>query len=125
MSQSLKNRLNGNGEKVVQYAREFGVMAAMEEYGIKDYLAMRNYLKEKVPDEEFPVAQVNIDDYAGPDAFDKLLEAMLKKYFQMESANKALVDEIAELRKQVEYYKGNRWRKARPVVESIFQYCKE
>jgi hypothetical protein len=125
MSQSLNARFNGNSREVVQYARDFGILATMEEYQVKDYIAMLKYLKEHAPDETFQTTKVDVDSYAGPDAFDKFCEAMLRKYSKMESANKVLADEIAELKRQVDYYKANKWRETRPVVQAVLEYCEE
>jgi hypothetical protein len=123
MGQSLKARFNGNSEEVVKYASEFGILATMQEYQVKDYIAMLTFLKEQAPDEVFQTTKVNTDEFTSPDAFDKLLEAMLKKYSQMESVNKNLADENAELRKQVDYYKAGKWQRTRPVVRGILKYC--
>jgi hypothetical protein len=125
MGQSLKNRLNGNSGEVVIYARQFGILATMQEYQVKDYVAMLNFLKEQSPDEEFRVAKIEVGSYAGPDAFDKLLEAMLRKYSQMESANKNLADENAELKKQVDYYRAGKWHETRPIVQGLMKYCED
>ena len=121
---SLKARFNGNSREVVQYARDFGILAAMEEYQVKDYVAMHNYLKEHAPDETFQTTKVDVDSYAGPDAFDKFCKAVLRTYSKMESANQTLADENAELKKQNNYYKAIKWRETRPVVQAVLQYCK-
>lgn len=121
--QSLKARFNGNSGEVVKYAREFGIMAAMEHYQVKDYLAMLKFLKEQAPNEEFQAVQVNVDNFSKPDAFDKLLEAMLRKYAKLEAANKNQADRINELEKQIAYFKGIKWQKSRPLVQGIMQYC--
>jgi predicted nucleic acid-binding OB-fold protein len=123
--QSLKSRFNGNSGEVIKYAKQFGVLETMDKYEVKDYVAMLNYLKEQEPDEKFQATQVNVDSYAGPDAFDKLLEAILRKYSKMESANKVLVDENATLKTQLDYYRSNHWKKVQPLVQDVFQYCGE
>jgi pullulanase/glycogen debranching enzyme len=123
MGQSLKARFNGNSGEVVKYAREFGIFGAMQEYQVKDYVAMLTFLKEQAPDEVFQVTKVNTDVYATPDAFDKLLESMLRKYAQMEKNISDMVAQNAELKKQVDYYRANKWQQTRPLVEGIMQYC--
>src|SRR3990167_3950825 len=103
--QSLKARFNGNSGEVVKYARQFGVLAAMEEFKVRDYVAMLTFLNEKAPAECFQAVKVKHNDFSVPDAFDRLLEAMLRKYSQMESAVQTLAGENAELKKQVDYHK--------------------
>lgn len=121
--QSLKAKFNGNGQEVVKYAREFGISAAMEEYQVKDYIAMLHFLEKQAPGEAFHVAKVEVNDFVGPDTLDRLLEKMLAKYSAMESVNNAQAARINELEKQVAYYKGMKWQTTRPLVESLMQYC--
>ena len=123
--QSLKARFNGNSMEVVKYAREYGVMAAMQEYEVKDFVAMLTFCQEQSPGEEFQAVKTGCDDFSKPDAFDKLLEAMLRKYAQMELANKNLAGENTELKKQLDYFKAGRWQQARPLVQGVMDYCKK
>lgn len=123
--QSLKSRLNGNSGEVVKYAREFGILATMQEYQVKDYIAMLNYLKQNAPGEEFQATKVKTDDFASPDAFDKLCESMLRKYSSLETALKTKDARITELEKQVDYYKAGKWHETRPLVQGIMEYCKK
>ena len=122
---ALKDRFNGNSGEVVNYARRFGVFPAMRKYGVKDYIAMLKYLKGQAPGEDFQASQVDVDSFGGPDAFDKLLERMLAKFSRMEASNKAKDARIAELERQVEYYKGIQSPMTLPKVEAIFEYCAE
>lgn len=123
--QSLKSRFNGNSGEVIKYAREFGVGEAMREYQVKDYVAMCNFLKEHAPDETFQYAKVDVGDFAGPDAFDRLLEKMLSKYYRMETALKAKDTRIAELEAKVAAYEKKSWQVTRPIVEGLLNYCEE
>ena len=50
MGHSLKQRFNGTGLEVVQYAKDYGVAAAMRKYDVKDTIAMDNFLQEMEPD---------------------------------------------------------------------------
>lgn len=36
---------------------------------------------------------------------------------------KAVMDENAELKRQINYYKGINWKGTRPVVQGLFEYC--
>lgn len=125
MGQSLEVRFNGHGEEFVKYAREFGVGEAMVEYKIKEYTAALNYLEKKAPGEKFQYSKVKTDDFASPDAFDKFCESMLRKYSSLETALKTKDARIAELEKQVDYYKAGKWQETRPLVQGMMDYCKE
>lgn len=121
--QSLKTRFNGNIQEVVKYAKQFGIFPAMQQYQVKDYSAMCRFLEEQAPDEHFNLTQIETSDFSQPDAFDKLLETMLRKYSTLEAKIATQDSRIAELKKQVDYYKAGRWSEARPVVQSVLDYC--
>lgn len=125
MSQSLKNRFNGTSQEVVKYARNFGVLEAMEHYQVKDYVSMRNFLAEMAPEENLPTSKVAVEPFSSPDSFEMLLETMLHKYDSLSNAIRVKDARILELEKQIEYYKGIRRSQAVPIVESVLQYCKE
>lgn len=122
---ALKARFNGSGEKVVQYARQFGVGEAMREFQVKDYIAMLNFLQEEAPGEDFQYAKGGADAYAGPDAFDRFCQAVCRTYSRMESTIEAKNKRIAELEKQLDYYKAKKWRETQPIVQEVLQYCEE
>jgi hypothetical protein len=122
---ALKQRFNGNCGEVVNYAREFGIMAAMEQYEVRDYIAMLNFLKEQAPDVEFRATQVADNDFTGPDAFDKLVEAMFRKYSKMEASNQTLATENAELKSMVQKYRRRRQQEVNPLVTCLLEYCNQ
>ena len=124
MGQSLKSKFNGETGEVVKYARDFGITATMEEYQVKDYVAMLTFLNEQAPGEVFRAAKVEHNAFAGPDAFDKFCEAMLRKFAGMERVNKAQADRIIELEKQIAIFKGMSWQSSRPLVQGLMEYCK-
>jgi hypothetical protein len=64
MSTSLKARFNGNSQEVVNYAREYGVLASMQQYQVKDYCAMLAFLQQQAPDEVFSASKVGAASWA-------------------------------------------------------------
>ena len=122
---SLEQKFDGNSQEVIEYARQFGVSPAMEHYQIKCLTSMYGFLEKKCPSEHFQIYKVNPDEFAQPDAFDKFCEAILKKYTSLEAQIETKDREITELKRNLDYYKANRWREVRPVIQTVLQYCEE
>ena len=120
---SLEERFNGNKEEVITYARNFGVLPAMEQFEVKSLDAMLRYLHKVSPEETFRMAKVETSDFSRPDAFDGLLKAVLRKYDEQNTKIATLVTENAELKKQVDYYKSGRWEEVNPVVQNLLHIC--
>ncbi len=125
MGKSLKARFNGNSQEVVEYARNFGILRAMDHYGVKDYLAMVKFLEETAPSQHFEIARHDPDSFGRPDAFDKLLEAMLRKYSALETRIAKQDAENHELKTELDYYKAIRWREASGPVQAVLKECRE
>jgi len=116
---SLKARFNGKSPEVVQYARDFGYGEAMEHYDVKDVVAMVNFLEENAPGEKFTYAKTEVEPFSRVDAFDKLCEGIRKQIEKQAITINNQADEIARLRKELDYYKANRWKQARPAVQAL------
>jgi hypothetical protein len=56
MTEKIKKRLGDRAAKAVEYAGQHGVSAMMDEFGIKDYIAAINFLKEETNDPTFGIA---------------------------------------------------------------------
>lgn len=57
--QSLKNRFKDKIPEVLEYTRQNGRWAAMEHFGIKDYVCFYRFLKEETDEPNFGVAPIN------------------------------------------------------------------
>ena len=125
MGQSLKNRFNGSSQEVVDYARKFDIWAAMEKYGVKDYVAMRTFLKEMAPEEDFHTPQIEISPFGSVDAFDRLLEAILHKYDSLQTVIRDQATKIHQLENELKTYRDNRRDHAAVLVKSVLNYCQE
>lgn len=123
--QSLKVRFNGQTQEVIEYARQFGVLGAMEQYQVKDYTAMLRFLDEGAPGYHFPITNHNPDKFSEPNAFDKLLEAMLRRYDQLNAKVASLESQNSTLKRDRDYYKANRWQETSRSVQAILKECSE
>ena len=54
--QSLAKRFKDNKKGVLDYTKRWGIHKAMDEFGVKDYIAMRRFLKEATGNENFGVS---------------------------------------------------------------------
>ena len=90
--QSLKAKFNGNCQEVLDFIGTYGVFAGMTKYQVKDYAAMRNWLKEVTGDENFGISP-KFDTYPGETAFDKLAKALCKTIWEVMADNERLQKE--------------------------------
>ncbi len=96
----------------------------MDKYEVKDLMAMEHFLEEAAPGVVFPVAKFDPDSFGQPDAFDKLLEAMLRKYSQLEAQNAKLAAENHELTRKLDYFRTVRWNQASVPAQAILKECR-
>lgn len=120
--QSLGTRFNGNSQEVVEYARKYGYLPAMQQYKVGTCSAMVRFLDEKAPGEKFLPYKSNPDDFSSPDAFDKLVEAMLRKCSEMEQRYQDKCVQVEKLKVELDYYKAT-GRNNSALVESLREYC--
>ena len=93
--QSYKNRFNGKTQEIFEYARNFGVLGALDFYAPKgDYLCFQKFLVEASGDENIGVnPKVNGSSVEG--LADHIVAALFRKYTQQQKI-------IEDLQKQVE-----------------------
>lgn len=125
MGKSLAARFNGQTEEVIDYAQQFGIFRAMEHYQVKDYGAMANFLDKVAPDKHLSlVGTHNPGEFSRPDAFDKLLEAMLRKYETLNSLVENKDAQIAAMKRELDYFRSRRQQEATVAVQAILSECK-
>jgi hypothetical protein len=125
MGHSLEQRFNGQGDEVVQYAKDYGVAATMRKYDVKDSFAMDNFLKKKEPDYVFDYAKPESHEFSRLDAFDRLADSLYRKITSVQAENNELRAEISGLRKENEYLKRGHWNDISPRVSKLTNLCSE
>jgi hypothetical protein len=119
MGQSLKARFNGKSQEVLDYARRFDIWKAMEQYEVKDYVAMLKFLETLAPGEKFDAPREDYDSATGPGAFDHLVAATQRYIAKLETQRSALVAENARLKEEVEDLKKENWNKRKQSIRSL------
>ncbi len=124
MPKSLKARLNGSADEVVEYTRLWGWSKAMERYGIRSYQSFQNFIEDQTHDPNWglrPVFGAETDRSWADD----LLDAFTKKLARMEAEKESLKEENHRLQLELEYYKANQAIRLEPKVSQIMELCRE
>lgn len=119
MGMSLKQRFNGNSQEVLEYARQFGIWKAMEQYEVKDYVAMLNFLQAMAPGETFNEGHSDYDAFATPKAFDYMVEATQRYIAKLEVKIQQRDEEIARLKSENENFKKTTWNSRKSLIENF------
>ena len=104
--QSLKNRIGDKREEFLEFTRDYGRGAAMDKYGICDYVALHKLLAGWTEDENFGInprisGTPNHEVETFRDKIRKHKEQDRKRILEMVSENKRLKMENEALRQMV------------------------
>lgn len=114
---SLHTRLDPTKDEVLEVARNFGVFRAMAIFGVNDYLAFRNWLKEVTGDEDFgahPKLSLNGNQTVG----DQLVDAILRKLANLQAENERLHQELEHLKWQLSGEDGKETQQALAILQA-------
>ena len=96
---SLKKRFKeqGRAKEVLDYTKRWGIHKAMDEFGVRDYIAMKKYLKEATGNENFGVSP-RFNGGGKTDIFE-VVRAKLEDYVaKVNQRNTTLTAELERLR---------------------------
>lgn len=105
--QSIKNRLGDKIPEVLDYTRQYGRSAAMDKFGIKDYICFDKFLKEETDEPNFGVAPINRPRISNRPVDVQLFQAyarkvsLLKTLARLRSEGKGLDKRIEDLEQQL------------------------
>lgn len=122
MPVSLKSRLDGNKQEVLEHARIWGIYSAMDKYQVKDYVSFKRFLEDETGDKNFGLHPLLGSRGIGAWAED-LLDAILSKFEKMEAEKQYLVNALHQVTLELEYSKGHEAKRLEPRIQQILAKC--
>ncbi len=122
MSQSLSKRFNGNAKEVIEYTRTFGWMKAMEKYDVHCTIAWEKFLEKQTGNKNFGLYPL-VNSQVSCLTAETLVDAMVNKVRQMETQEIQLRNELAQCKRELEYFKVQKALELEPKVQTLMGLC--
>lgn len=123
--QSYEKRFNGNKEEVLQYVKRYGVFEAMEKYGIKDYKAFSDFVKEQTGKLGLSPTIGALGGAGNNTVFHQFVEAFAGYVARREIEVETLNQRIELLEKTVEGYTGREINELEEGLVPLLEKCRE
>jgi hypothetical protein len=117
---SLESRLSGVKDEVLKATETYGRFKAMNQFGVKDYIAFNKWLERVTGEKDFgvtPRIRYTTNETLG----DQLVEAFLSKVARLEARNKELDDRI----KFLEWQLTQKENKTDTQAMAVLAVCEE